>query len=169
MTATDEADAEKAAVLDKSESDLEEPVAHTSTEGAQVEAEEAEEKEIRLQTNKVFINNLPYKTTEAELKDFLSREGNVIDVRLHYRLLQDGQKQSRGYGLVMFETCEEAHKVIDALDGVTYKGRTLHLRVDNASKMNSEEEAVRNVDKKVFVDYLHPSLTWQVRQIERIA
>lgn len=35
------------------------------------------------------------------------------------------------------------------------------MRMDNVSKLNREVEAKLNVDKKVFVDFLNPSLIWQ--------
>mmetsp|Transcript_492 Transcript_492/g.944 ORF Transcript_492/g.944 Transcript_492/m.944 type:complete len:595 (-) Transcript_492:22-1806(-) len=118
------------------------------------------EKEELSRKRRLFVTNLPYSTTEDELKDYLSSQGAVLSANIKYRMV-DGVKQSRGFGTVEFAAAADAESAMERLDGASFGGRQIKVRKDNVSKLNRELEATKNVEKKVFVDSLHPSLIWQ--------
>ncbi len=74
-----------------------------------------------MQTNKLYVGNLNYETTQDELEDLFKQHGTVISVKLI---------EGKGFGFVEMATEEEAETVKNALDGSEFNGR--NLRVDEA-------------------------------------
>ena len=59
----------------------------------------------------VFFNNVPFKASEEEIKEFLSSGGAPVkEVRL---VLDKFSKKSKGFGYADFETAEDRQKCID--------------------------------------------------------
>ena len=109
---------------------------------------------------RVFVTNLSYRATEDDLRGFLEREGELESVRIKYTLV-DGARQSRGFATAVFNRAEDAWSAIANLDDTTFQGRRIKVREDNFSKLDRKSVAHKNVEKKVFVDFLDPSLLWQ--------
>ncbi|HHX77553.1 MAG TPA: RNA-binding protein [Firmicutes bacterium] len=69
----------------------------------------------------LYVGNLPWATTEEEVKAFFSNHGEVIDCRI---ITERATGRSKGYGFV--EVAEEdADRMISALDGVEMNGRKI--------------------------------------------
>ncbi|QDZ24124.1 RNA-binding protein [Chloropicon primus] len=138
--------------------------AFVDEEGVGVEslkAESARGAEANSSNNRrIFVTNLSYGATEDDLKEFLEREGQLESVRIKYTLV-DGARQSRGFATAVFSRAEDAWSAIANLNDATFQGRKIKVREDNFSKLDKKSVAHKNVEKKVFVDFLDPSLLWQ--------
>ena len=71
---------------------------------------------------KLFVCNLDYQVTEAELKELFSNVGTVEKATI----IQDKEaKQSKGYGFVEMSTPEEAESAIQHYHGHALLGRNI--------------------------------------------
>ena len=70
----------------------------------------------------LFVGNLPYSTTEADLRELMARAGAVASVRLVSDL---DTGRSRGYAFVEMATPDEAARAIKELNGFNLNGRSL--------------------------------------------
>lgn len=75
----------------------------------------------------IFIGNLPYEVTEADLKEVFEDYGNVT--RVHIPTDQETGRM-RGFGFVEMTDDNEEDKAIETLDGAEWLGR--ELRVNKA-------------------------------------
>jgi cold-inducible RNA-binding protein len=83
-------------------------------------------------STKLFVGNLPFKTTEQELEEVFSRSGRVVSVALPTNR-ETGQK--RGFGFVEMGSPEEAEAAIRDVNGQTIGGRQI---VVNPSRSKPE-------------------------------
>jgi len=74
-----------------------------------------------METNKLYVGNLNYDTTEEALREAFSAHGTVVSVTIIGR---------KGFAFVEMDSTESAQKAKDALDGTVLDGRT--IRVDAA-------------------------------------
>ncbi len=77
-------------------------------------------------SNKLYVGNLSYSTSEEALRDAFSVHGEVTGVTII---------AGRGFGFVEFADDESAEKAKEALNGAELDGRT--LRVDEARPRES--------------------------------
>ena len=76
---------------------------------------------------KVYVGNLPYRTTEEDMKQFFGTAGNVVDARI----IRDKEtNRSKGFGFVSFDSEEGVNKAIETLNGKEFGDRP--LKVDRA-------------------------------------
>ena len=85
----------------------------------------------------LFVGNLPYSTTEGDLRELLARAGPVNGVRL---VMDLDTGRSRGYAFVEMGTPEEAARAIKDLNGFNLNGRSL---VVNEARSRGEGPAGR--------------------------
>ena len=78
------------------------------------------------------MGNLEYSTTNEELGELFSSEGNVVSAKVIRRL--DGK--SKGFGYVEMETEDEAVKAIEKLNQTEFKSRTIY--VNEAKPMSNK-------------------------------
>jgi RNA recognition motif-containing protein len=72
---------------------------------------------------RLFVGNLPYVTTEQELRELFERSGAKVD---SVRLVTDLDTQrSKGYAFVELASAEEASRVAQEFDGFNLNGRKL--------------------------------------------
>ncbi len=71
---------------------------------------------------RVYVGNLSFNTTEAELRDTFARHGQVVSAQL---VTDRMTGQARGFGFVEMATAADAQKVIHELNGVELDGRAL--------------------------------------------
>ena len=71
---------------------------------------------------KLYVGNLPYNTTEEDLRSLFSQYGNVESVAV---VTDRDTGRSRGFGFVEFGDDNEARTAISALSGQEYGGRAL--------------------------------------------
>jgi len=77
-------------------------------------------------SNKLFVGNLSFNTTENDLQDAFAAHGTVIEAKL---MTDRDTGRARGFGFVTMSTDEEAQKAITALNGASMDSRTLTVNV----------------------------------------
>src|SRR5258708_31412490 len=77
-------------------------------------------------SNKLFVGNLSFNTTENDLQDAFAAFGTVTEANL---MMDRTTNRSRGFGFVTMSTPEEAQKAIDGLNGKEMSGRALTVNV----------------------------------------
>lgn len=82
---------------------------------------------------RLFIGNLSWNTTDADLSDLAAAHGEVVDAKV---ITDRDTGRSRGFGFVTIET-ENAAEVIRALDGQDIDGRA--IRVNQAEDKPQRE------------------------------
>lgn len=83
-------------------------------------------------SQKLYVGNLSYNTTEGELETLFSQSGTVESVRV-MRDMATGR--ARGFGFVEMATQEEAQAAITAFHGYEFGGR--QLTVNEARPMEA--------------------------------
>jgi RNA recognition motif-containing protein len=79
-----------------------------------------------IMSNKLFVGNLSFDTTENDLQDAFAAHGTVTETNL---MMDRMTNRPRGFGFVTMSTAEEAQKAIDALNGKDMGGRALTVNV----------------------------------------
>ncbi len=77
-------------------------------------------------SNKLFVGNLSFQTTENDLQDAFAQHGTVVEANL---MMDRMSGRPRGFGFVTMSTAEEAEKAIEALNGKDLGGRALTVNV----------------------------------------
>jgi cold-inducible RNA-binding protein len=72
--------------------------------------------------SKLYVGNLSFKTTEAELRDAFGQFGTVTDV---YIASDRETGRPRGFAFVTFATAEESKVAVEKMNGVDLDGRQL--------------------------------------------
>jgi cold-inducible RNA-binding protein len=77
-------------------------------------------------SNKLFVGNLSFQTTENDLQDAFAAFGTVTEANL---MMDRMTNRPRGFGFVTMSTPEEAQKAIAGLNGKDMGGRALTVNV----------------------------------------
>ena len=77
-------------------------------------------------SNKLFVGNLSFETTENDLQDAFAAHGTVVEANL---MTDRTTGRPRGFGFITMSTPEEAQKAIAALNGSQLGGRALTVNV----------------------------------------
>ena len=77
-------------------------------------------------SNKLFVGNLSFDTTENDLNDAFAAHGTVTETNL---MMDRSTGRPRGFGFVTMSSPEEAQKAIAALNGSQLGGRALTVNV----------------------------------------
>ena len=77
-------------------------------------------------SNRLFVGNLSFDTTENDLQDAFAAFGAVMEANL---MMDRTTNRSRGFAFVTMGTGEEAQKAIDGLNGKDLGGRTITVNV----------------------------------------
>lgn len=81
---------------------------------------------------KLYVGNLPYKTTGDDLNDLFSQVGEVLSASV----LEDRETgRSRGFGFVEMENREAGNEAIERFNNAEFQGRNL---VVNEAKPREE-------------------------------
>ena len=74
----------------------------------------------------IYVGNLPYQTTQDDLRAQFEKFGVVESVNI----IQDRETgRSKGFGFVEMSTGEEAQAAIEMFDGKDFDGRKLTVNV----------------------------------------
>jgi cold-inducible RNA-binding protein len=73
-------------------------------------------------SNKLFVGNISFNTTENDLQDAFGAHGTVVETNL---MVDRITGRPRGFGFVTMSTPEEAKAAVTALNGVSMDGRNL--------------------------------------------
>ena len=71
-----------------------------------------------MENSKIFMGNLDFSASEAELKSLLSKFGTVIAVKLN---------QKKGHAVVEMQSAAEAVQAVQQLDGTKHREREIRL------------------------------------------
>jgi RNA recognition motif-containing protein len=77
-------------------------------------------------SNKLFVGNLSFNTTENSLQDAFAAYGTVTETNL---MMDRMTNRPRGFGFVTMSTADEAQKAIAAMNGAQLDGRALTVNV----------------------------------------
>ena len=77
-------------------------------------------------SNKLFVGNLSFNTTENDLNDAFAAFGAVTETNL---MMDRETNRPRGFGFVTMSSVEEAQKAIEGLHGKEMDGRALTVNV----------------------------------------
>ena len=77
-------------------------------------------------SNKLFVGNLSFDTTENDLQDAFAAHGTVTETNL---MMDRTTGRSRGFAFITMGTPEEAQKAIAAMNGKDMGGRALTVNV----------------------------------------
>ena len=91
------------------------------------------DEEQNAQSTRVYVGNVPFKATDAQLKRFLSRKfGGVRRSMIQWnksRNFSNGRPESRGFAFVQFRSQSSAKKAIDAPPNeLRFQGRGLQIK-----------------------------------------
>lgn len=71
---------------------------------------------------KLYVGNLPYSTTDADLRELFAAAGAVATATV---IIDKMSGRSKGFGFVEFENDDDAMKAIDMFNGKDMGGRPL--------------------------------------------
>ena len=90
-----------------------------------------------MQGSKLYVGNLSYSVTSAQLEELFGNYGEVKQINII---------EGKGFGFVEMSSAEEAEKAKEGLNGSEFEGRT--LRVDEArpprDRSRGEDRGYRN-------------------------
>ncbi len=81
---------------------------------------------------RLYVGNLPFETTESDLKDLFGQAGSVETVRI---ITDHDTGRSKGFGFI--EMQDGGDKAIAEMNGMDFKGRA--LTVNEARPMSSRD------------------------------
>jgi RNA recognition motif-containing protein len=86
---------------------------------------------------RLFVGNLPYDTTEAELREYLSAVGQLTSV---YLPINRETGKPRGFAFVEFSQSEQAQEAISRFNNQPFKGRNLAISEARARESRPGDE-----------------------------
>ena len=87
---------------------------------------------------KIYVGNISFQTTEAELSDMFSEVGQVQSVQI---IADRDTGRSKGFGFVEMSDDEAANKAIERFNGKEVNGRA--LTVNEARPMERRDSGSR--------------------------
>lgn len=84
---------------------------------------------------RLFVGNLPYTTTDDQLKELFSQAGTVESANV---VTDKFSGRSRGFGFVEMSSDEEAQKAVEQLNSTQMEGRSI---VVNEARPREERPA----------------------------
>jgi RNA recognition motif-containing protein len=89
-------------------------------------------------SKKLYVGNIAFSSTEADLRDLFGRHGTVESADV---IMDRATGRSRGFAFVQMESADAAQDAISALDGTDLDGRT--LKVNEAKDRNDDRGGSR--------------------------
>lgn len=77
-------------------------------------------------SNRLFVGNLSFQTTENDLRDAFAAFGTVTEANL---MMDRMTNRSRGFAFITMSTPEEGQKAIDGLNGRDMDGRAITVNI----------------------------------------
>ena len=97
---------------------------------------------------KIYVGNLPWRATDAQLTQLFGAHGEVTDARI---VTDRETGRSRGFGFVTMTVADAAQNAIRALNGHSLEGRSL---VVNEAR---EQQGGHAADPDLHVDAPRPN------------
>jgi RNA recognition motif-containing protein len=83
-------------------------------------------------SNRLYVGNLSFHTTDDSLRSAFEGLGEVVDAKI---IMDRDSGRSRGFGFVTMSTSEAAQQAASAMNGAMLDGRA--LRVNEAEERQS--------------------------------
>lgn len=77
-------------------------------------------------SNKLYVGNLAYTTSDQDLRDAFAPHGTVQSASV---VMDRDSGQSRGFGFVEYGSSAEAQRAVEAMNGTVVDGRTLNVNI----------------------------------------
>ena len=77
-------------------------------------------------SNRVYVGNVNFRTTEEGLRDLFASHGEVISVRM---ITDRETGRYRGFSFVEMASEEQANSAVEALNGMELDGRPLKVNI----------------------------------------
>ena len=90
---------------------------------------------------RLYVGNIPFKSTEQDLRDHFAQIGPVLKVDV---VIERDTGRPRGFAFVEMEDAD-AHRAIEQLGGANFGGRALTV---NAAKERAQREMPKWRDDK---------------------
>lgn len=74
----------------------------------------------------IYISNLNYSTSDADLNDLFAKYGEVTSCKI---ITDRYTGKSRGFGFVEIADDNDGQKAIDELNGTDFDGKTINVNV----------------------------------------
>lgn len=71
---------------------------------------------------KLYVGNLSYRLSDAELEEAFAAFGNVLSAKI---IMERETNRSKGFGFVEFESKEDGESAIEGLNGKEIGGRAV--------------------------------------------
>jgi RNA recognition motif-containing protein len=91
---------------------------------------------------KLYVGNLPYETTQADLEELFAPFGTVASASV---ITDKFSGRSKGFGFVEMSTDEEAQKAVAEMNGKEISGRA--IVVNEARPMEPRQDNFRRDDR----------------------
>lgn len=96
-------------------------------------------------SNKLFVGNLSFNTTENRLQDAFASHGAVLEAKL---MMDRTSGRPRGFGFVTMGTPEEAQNAMNALNGANLDGRDLTVNIARPREERSDSGSSMRSDRR---------------------
>ncbi|MBN1122573.1 MAG: RNA-binding protein [Anaerolineae bacterium] len=74
--------------------------------------------------NRLYVGNLPYSTTDEQLREYFGEYGDVQEIAI---ITDRETGLSKGFGFVTMTTEEDAVAAMNGLNGTAFGGRTIKV------------------------------------------
>ena len=103
--------------------------------------------------SKVYCGNLEWSVNEDDIEKHMSNAGKII----FSKIVREQSGYSRGWGIVEYETAEDAEKAVSELNNSVLKGRNILCKIDT-----KYEKDTKNYKDEIslFVGNLSWDVTW---------
>ena len=92
----------------------------------------------------IYVGNLNWATTEAELKEAFDAFGEVTSVNI---IMDRNTGQSRGFGFIEMGSNSEGQAAVEALNGADLGGRSLKVNVARPRESGGRRSSQRDQDR----------------------
>jgi len=115
---------------------------------------------------RVFIRNIPFKTTSEELKAHLiTATPNVLSTEI----ISYSSGRSKGCGLAEFKSVADVEKVINSLNNMELGGRKIFLFVRIVNRKDIlEPNVILNQLKSIILQLLQTQCQVHLTQLQRV-
>ncbi|WOG90096.1 hypothetical protein DCAR_0209337 [Daucus carota subsp. sativus] len=124
----------------------------------EIEVEKVEENVQLFQKRKLFVYNLPWSLSVADIKNLFSECGTVIDIEI---IKKNGK--SKGYAFVTMSSPEEAQAVVEKFDSQELSGRLITVEFAKRLKKPSPPPPDSAPPGKERYKLYVSNLAWKVR------
>jgi len=101
-------------------------------------------------TKRLYVGNLPYSTTEADIRQLFSESGEITGVTL---ITDRETGRSKGFGFVEMSTEAEAEDAIRRFNGYSMNNRSLTVNVARPRDQQERPNPAGGNERRGGYDY----------------